>query len=282
MRRRFHGPVLALAALTGLCVLAFGGRAAGAAGSYQTATFLFDQTKPDRSTGAAFQVDYQNPSDPQGKPPVVRRVVLEGAPGFWIDTSVPERCTASDAELTLLGPQACPPGSQVGVGAATVDSGVPGPARFVPAHIDFFNNAKELIFLNTVQGTGARTVIRGRAEGRRITTDVGMLPGSPPDGGAIDTAQTNLSARSSGGRAYLTTPAVCPSSGRWINSATFTYADGVTQTVDSQTPCEPGVSKAAKKCRRQGHRHKHPSTRKHHRKRCGRHGKHRRHGGGAR
>jgi hypothetical protein len=254
-----------------------GGAATGATGSYQTASFKFDQAKPDRSSGAAFAVDYVNPSDPPGKPPTVRRVVLEGAPGSRFDTSVPDRCTASDAELTLLGTQACPPGSQVGVGEATVDSGVPGPTRIVPAHIDFLNNTGELIFLNTVQGTGARTVIRARVEGRRVITDVGMLPGTPPDGGSIDTAQTLLAARSSGGRSYLTTPSVCPDSGRWANAVTFTYADGVTQTVDSPTPCEPGVSKSVKKCRhKKRHQGKRHQLRRHHKKKCHR-GK--RHGG---
>ena len=31
----------------------------------------------------------------------------------------------------------------------------------------------------------------------------------------------------------------------WINQATFTYADGVTQTVNSPSPCKPGAPQGA-------------------------------------
>jgi len=249
MKDRLRYALLGSTALVALCAVAIGGTAQGAeAGSYQTASFVFDQTKPDRSSGATFDVDYHNPSDPQGKPPAVRRVILEAAPGTRIDTSVPGRCTASDAELMLMGAQACPPGSRIGVGEATVDTGFPGPGRFLAVHIDFFNNTDQLIFLNTEQGTGARTVIRSRIDGRRLITDAPVFPGTPPDGGALDVVHTQIPAYSAGRGAYLSTPGACPPSGTWTNSMSFTYADGVTQTVTSPTPCRP--TQRAKKCQR--------------------------------
>jgi hypothetical protein len=249
MKDRIRYALVGSTALVALCVAAIGGTAQGAeAGSYQTARFVFDQTKPNKSTGTTFDVDYHNPSDPQGKPPAVRRVILEAAPGARFDTSVPDRCTANDAQLMLMGAQACPTGSRVGTGETTVDTGFPGSGRFIKAHIDFFNNTNELIFLNTEEGTGARTVIRAKVEERRIITDAPVLPGTPPDGGAIDTAHTHDPAYSAGQRAYLTTPAVCPPSGKWTNSMSFTYADGVTQTVSSPTSCEP--TKPTKQCKR--------------------------------
>ena len=111
--------------------------------------------------------------------------------GGSYDTSVPESCEASDAELTLRGAAACPGGSAIGGGLVTVDTGLPGPARIVTADVEFFNNATdpdgEFIYLNTVRGNGARTVIRADVTKRRTITDAGMLPGAPPDGGSIDT-----------------------------------------------------------------------------------------------
>src|SRR5207237_5980407 len=100
--------------------------------------------------------------------PAVRRVVLSDAPGTQIDTSVPQLCTASDAQLMLLGGAACPAGSKVGQGVVTVDSGVPGPGRFVTADVDFFNNTHQLIYLNTIRGTSARTVIRASVTSNQV------------------------------------------------------------------------------------------------------------------
>lgn len=277
MRKQIQCALLGLAALVALCVVALGGTAQGAeAGSYQSAKLVFDQTKPNRSSGSVVDIDYQNPADPQGQPPTVRRVVEEAASGARFDTSVPVRCTASDADLMLLGEQACPPGSKVGIGEIVVDTGVPGPSRFVPAHVDFFNNTNELIYLNTVQGTGARTVIRAKVEGRRVTTDVTTLPGVPPDGGSIDTVHAEFPAAAAGGRGYLTTPPDCPPSGKWTNSISFTYANGVTQKTDNSSPCEPNQTRHGKKCRHRKHHHRKP-----HKKKCRHPGKHHHKGGGA-
>jgi hypothetical protein len=217
--------------------------ATGTDDSRQSASFFFDRTKPRKSSGALESIDYVNPSDPQAKPPAVRRVVIEAARGARWDTSVPDRCVASDAELMTLGEAACPPGSKVGDGQVSVDTGLPGPARFIQVDVDFFNNTGQLIFLNTERASGARTVIRGVVNGRRIVTDVTTLPGTPPDGGAIDTVHIHDPAISSGRRhhrrAYLRTPRRCPRSRHWTNAITFAYGDGVAQTVTTASPCRP-------------------------------------------
>jgi hypothetical protein len=280
MREEIQHIPVALAALVAICVAGLGGTAQGAGeGSYQSAKLVFDQTKPDKPSGTVVDIDYQNPADPQAQPPAVRRVVEEFAPGARLDTSVPGKCTASDGDLMLLGEQACPPGSKVGTGEVTVDTGVPGPARFVAAHVDFFNNVDQLIYLNTVQGTGARTVIRAQVAGRRVTTDVTTLPGVPPDGGAIDTVHASFPAFATAERGYLTTPPDCPSSGKWTNSIIFTYANGVTQTTDNSSPCEPTQTKHRKKCRHRKRHHQ--NLKRHHKRKCSHRGKHHHKGGGA-
>ena len=112
------------------------------------------------------------------------------------------------------------------------------------ADVEFFNNANEFIYLNTVRGTGARTVIRAEVESRRTITDAGMLPGTPPDGGAIDTVDVTVDkvSREVEGetRNYITTPGAAGAARATLTGrpgSSFTYADGITQTVPTPTPC---------------------------------------------
>ncbi|SRR6266540_2589951 len=232
------------AVAVGLAVLALGAASAlaGDAGSYQRAKLKLTNRTPGKSTGLRLGIDYTNPSDPEAKPPAVRRVVLTLARGARIDTAAPEACTASDPELMAMGESACPPGSVVGKGVVTVDTGMPGPERYVTADVAFFNNDHELIYLNTVRGSEARTVIRAVVRRRVVVTDAPMLPGTPPDGGAIDTVHVHfpaLSRRVDGVRhSYATTPRSCPARGFWKNRLEFTYDGDVTQTVTSHSPCE--------------------------------------------
>jgi hypothetical protein len=214
--------------------------AAGPGGSRQTANLVFGEQRPGVASGYSVDIDYVNPDDPSAKPPAVRQVVETLASGARFDTSAPQLCTASDAQLMLLGESACPPGSKVGEGVVTVDTGIPGPGRFVTADVDFFNNTDQLIYLNTVRGTNARTVIRATVGANQVVTDAPMLPGTPPDGGAIDTVHVRFPRLVRDGRAYVTTPPNCPPGRVWINQISFTYADGVTQTVQSPSPCKPG------------------------------------------
>lgn len=210
-------------------------------GSRQSAVMTFDERRPGVPTGLELRIDYVNPADPSAKPPAVRTVIEEVAEGARIDTSVPERCRASDPELILMGAAVCPVGSRVGTGTITIDTGFPEPGRFVDADVVFLNNTGELIFVSTVRGTGARVISRSAIEGRRIINSAPPLPGTPPDGGAIDVAHARLEAisRNVGGvlRGYVTTPQLCPSGGSWTNAFSFTYADGITQTAQNPSPC---------------------------------------------
>jgi hypothetical protein len=84
-----------------------------------------------------------------------------------------------------------------------------------------------------------RAEIRRR---KRITVVDPPLPGTPPDGGAIDTVDATIAAvsRLRGGvrRNYVTTPPHCPKRGYWITAVRFVYGDGTGQTVKRRNPCE--------------------------------------------
>jgi hypothetical protein len=213
-----------------------------ASASRQTATLTFTQSAPGRSSGAKLLIDYVNPDDPSAKPPAVRRVATRLRIGSRVDTDVPAKCGASDAELMAEGASACPDASRVGTGLITIDTGFPEPGRFITADVVFLNNTDELIFLSTIRGSGAKVVTRSRlVDGHVLVANAPMLPGTPPDGGAIDTVKVRLKSvqREIGGvrHAYIATPPRCPASGEWINRMRFTYADSVTQVTTNPSAC---------------------------------------------
>jgi hypothetical protein len=229
--------VAVLAALAGVAL---------AAEPYQTSEYTLSQQRPDRPTGEHFKFDYVNPDDPDAKPPAVKEVVTILPKGARYDASVPGSCTASDEELMAQGAAACPEDSRVGGGVITVDTGVPGPGRIVTADTEFFNNAEdpegEFIYLNTVRGTAARTVVRADVTTRRTITVAPMLPGTPPDGGAIDTVDVEVLkiARRVDGerRAYITTPPRCRKSRTWYARVRFSYDGDYSQTVATPNACK--------------------------------------------
>jgi hypothetical protein len=235
MRSLGHAAVATVAALVALAA-----PAAAQDESRQTATVVFDQNRPGASSGAQLAIDYVNPADAEAKPFAVQKVVIAFAEGTKIDTSVPEACTASNAQLIAAGAGACPAGSRVGGGELDLDSGVPGPARVLQNTVTMLNNRGELILvLDSRSEPGTRIVARGVIDGATITTEVSPVPGGPPDGFvAIKRVRLALEARSSGGGgSYITTPASCGADGAWTNRITFTYRDGASQTTTNTSPC---------------------------------------------
>lgn len=239
-RTRIASPYL----VTMVAVLALVGAppAGGAAESdYQTASLRFFESSPGRASGYRVRIDYTNPGDSEAKPPSVRRVVELFAQGTGIDTRAPARCTATDAELIAIGRAACPKGSVVGGGFIKLDTGIPGPGRYLAEDVTFLNNTDELIYLTQDRANGARTVFRARVSGRRVVSHAPFLPGAPPDGTAIDVVRAHfprlVRMRDGTRRAYVTTPRQCPTRGFWANSVRFTYDDGTTQTETNHSPC---------------------------------------------
>lgn len=217
--------------------LAFAGSAI-AGSDRQEAKFQFTTEKADKPSGLRLDIDYVNPDDRDAKPPAVRRVVEILAQGARIDTSVPRLCQASDAELIAEGESACPRGSRVGDGTIRIDTGLPGPERFIDADVVFLNNTDELIFVSTERDTGNRVVTRSQVDRRRIVNNAPPLPGAPPDGAALDEVHAELDKIVDGSEAYIRTPTSCPQDRRWTNRIRFTYSDGVSQTETMGNRCQ--------------------------------------------
>jgi hypothetical protein len=237
-RHRFRIAAVAAVALASLPV------AAGAQSeSRQSAASEFVESRPGEPTGLRLAIDYVNPSDPNAKPPAVQKVVVKLQPGTSIDTSVPALCKASNGELMTNGASACPAASKVGGGEIDVDTGLPGAERNLENAVTLLNNKDELIFLlESKGGAPSKTVLRAPIDGAAVTTETPPLPGGPPDGfSAVKRVRLTLDRVSAGQgsnrRSYVTTPRQCPAAGSWTNSATFTYRDGVSQTVANGSPC---------------------------------------------
>jgi hypothetical protein len=223
---------------------AYGAHSAAPSASRQTGTVTFSSRTPGTATGLSESAVYVNPTDPSAKPPAVRETVTTFASGFQIDTSVPAQCTASDQTLQAEGDAACPAASRVGGGSATLATGLSGPGASFPVDIDAFNDRDQIVFIFKAHGTGAVAgVVRGMVEhGETLATAIPSEPGGPPDfQSSLKQIQLNLDRITvmRGGRviSYLRTPPRCPSSDQWVSHTTFTYSDGVSQTLAASTPC---------------------------------------------
>jgi hypothetical protein len=168
----------------------------------------------------------------------MRRMTFYPHAGTRYDTSVPGRCTATDAELGLRGPSACPEDSRVGRGTARADA--MGSENTV--QVDVFNNTDEAVMV--ISSPGVYTVSRGKiAADQSITFESPTcypsvnVAGCPVDNARQLGSDVTMSAYERDGRAYLTTPPTCPESGYWEGTVRFWWADGTEDTVVTRQPC---------------------------------------------
>jgi hypothetical protein len=214
-------------------------------GPHQTIDNRYTTTQPNAPTGFRFTGTYHAANDPGGDPPYMRSMTFHPPTGFRYDTSVPERCTASDLELQLRGPSACPEGSRLGGGTAR--------GKFMGQEttldVEVFNNQGEQVML--IRTPFVVTVSRGRFQ-----DDGSVRYASPTCYPALVTCPTDnaLQLGSSvssppytrDGRSYATTPPKCPKSGHWPVPVDFAWADGSGETVVTKQPCTRPAKKKTK------------------------------------
>jgi hypothetical protein len=209
------------------------------------ATLTFSETRPGVPTNSTIDITWRNPADPAAKPPSVAKMVFRYARGARFDITVPVHCKASNAELMARGKEACPAASRIAAGELVTDNGSPAgvPPRETRNEYTSFSNGTELIGLAESAQPPTRVVGRSKLEDGVITGEVPFVPGGPPDN-ALAFKRLRISGVPIPGRpgAYLTTPPECPAEGHWLNVLEFTYRDGVTERIESPTPCEPGAA----------------------------------------
>lgn len=238
--RAFVGAQVVLAT----ALLAAPAAAAPADFPHGTVEHRFTTTAPGAPSGFTYAARYHAAGDPDARPPYMRRMIFYNESGVSYDTSVPDRCTASDIELALRGAAACPAGSRLGGGESeTAFDG--GPVQRV--QLDFFNNTDEQIIL--ARSPVVTSVARGRIhpDGSVEFASPTCWPTVGPVGCPVDNvlqiastmnvpAYTRTAADGST-RSWLTTPAACPDSGAWRDTIRFWWADGSEDSVAIQNPC---------------------------------------------
>ena len=204
--------------------------------------------RPNAATGASFTGAYHAAGNAEGNPPYMRRMTFYPPKGMRYDTSVPARCTASDAELRLGGPSACPRDSRLGGGTTSGIFYEPIANAFELTRynnaFDIFNNANEQVMVIGSGGLGY-TVVRGRiGPDQSVTYESPTCFPAPPAGQCARDHVLQLGSRSSmaaytrGSRSYLTTPPKCPARGYWLTRVKFWWADGAVDTATSRQPCK--------------------------------------------
>jgi hypothetical protein len=241
-------PTIGLLACALCALCAAPALAQSGSGPRETVDQGYTTKKPNTATGASFTGVYHAAGDPKGNPPYMRRMRFYPPPGTRYDTSVPDRCTASDLELEARGAAACPPGSKIGSGhtKGIIYEPIAGSFAFTTYDnpVDIINNANEQIMVISSGGLG-NAVVRGQM---RPDNSVEFAAPTcfpvPPSGVPCARdyvlqlgSSTSMPRRTKGGRAYWTTPPTCPKRRSWRTRVKFWWADGSVDTVATDQPC---------------------------------------------
>jgi hypothetical protein len=242
--RGLHG-WLSVSVIVLAFVLWMPGAAAAATGPHETVDETFTMTQPGAPTGLSFTGRYHAAGDENGNPPFMRRMVFYLPSRMRLDTSVPPRCSATDAQLSIEGPDACPAGSRLGGGMTNGIFFAPLAQSVVIDRynhtIDVMNAADEQVMLVHAEGY---SVVHGQvgADGSLAFESPTCFP-TPPTGCADDYvlqlgSSVNLPAyTTASGQSYATTLPACAASGHWTTTIAFWWSDGSLDRVPTTQPC---------------------------------------------
>lgn len=249
MRRSLRSALILQLLLALAAILAPAASAQPASGPHETVDQRFTTTRPGSPTGVGYDGSYHAAGDPAAPPPYMRRMVFYPPRGMKYDTGAPARCTATDAELSVRGPDACPAASRIGGGTAEGLFQAPFAHEILIDHykhnLHVLNNAHEQILLIESEGF---TVVRAqiRPDGSIDFRPPSCFP-APPVGPCADDYIVQLKSstlipaytRKSGRRtrSYATTPPKCPARGYWTTRIRFWWSDGTRDSVASTEPC---------------------------------------------
>jgi hypothetical protein len=167
---------------------------------------------------------WSDPGEPGGKPKEIQRVTLRFHSGTRFDTSALPICRASDAKVRRRGPSACPASTRLG---SVQTESVIGTGQRYNAKVFLFNARRQIIVVVTIGGR-LITEFRDDVRGGSITINLAI-----PRGIALTTLHveipSHLRKRGRKRTTYMRTPRVCPDSGTWTTSATYSYRDGSTE-----------------------------------------------------
>jgi hypothetical protein len=188
--------------------------------------------KPSTSGGIHTFMTWSDPAEPNGKPKRINRIQFRFHPGTKIDTRALRQCRASDADVRIEGPRACPRSSRLGFATSRVITATTPADR---TNIKFFNAPNQIIVLVRVEDR-TLAVYRDDIKGRVVTVNLDL-----PSGLSLLELDATIKNHARGHgrkrRVYFRTPPTCPASGEWTTSVVFTYVDGSSQQLDDASPC---------------------------------------------
>jgi hypothetical protein len=201
----------------------------------------FSSKKAKSSSGLTFstnRVGYKVPPPNTPADPVTK-LAFTLHKGTRVNTSVVPACSKS--KLESQGPSACPSGSKIGSGSATVITGIPALDPVKEKVTLFAKKGGILSYLSGAQSL----VIELKASGNKLTTSVprvclppGTLAQGCPNGEAVLTIfRSTIKAKKTSKGALVTTPSKCPSSHKWTNKVNYTFRNGDTEQETSSSLC---------------------------------------------
>jgi hypothetical protein len=193
----------------------------------------FSAKTPASATGVKFLTNrssYKAP--PQGQPADrVAKTTFILSPGSRTNPGAYPACPKT--ALEAKGPMACPKGSNVGSGNASVITGLPIDPINLTAQI-FATKGGLLAYLT---GSGQTQVLEMSLKGNKIVAAVPQKCLVPSDCLKGEAVLKLLSVTLKPGK-LVTTPPKCPATRKWTNTAIYAYANGDTEKETSTTPCK--------------------------------------------
>ena len=202
-----------------------------------TFALTYSAQAPNSPSGLDVSASWSDPGAPNAVPKAVTKIKFAGHPGLRFDTSALPQCKASDEDIANLALRACPRATKLGTvkGQGLIVTG----NRFDTV-ATLFNGRREIIVV-VMLATENRLITYFRDDVKRSSVTVNF---KIPGGVALTKFDAHLPRhyRKRGGkrRAYVRTPPVCPPSGVWTTTATFTFRDGSSQQLAAATPCKQG------------------------------------------
>jgi hypothetical protein len=233
-----HGKLLVFSVAVALAALCWGATSAESA-TLADSSLRLTTRSPGSPTGMAVHAFFYRADDKNAKPSPLRSAVVHAPTGLRFDTGAVRECTASDEQIRLLGPNACPADSELTVGSFSAITGFGPPLDPIAGDDHVFNGPNQLIEIITAPGTPiAPAFDRLTISGSTLTAHPPMALGGPPDGEtAVRSLDFQIPVRTAGSRSLITAPPDCPAGGQWTSTGTFGFADGSSDTVASRTPC---------------------------------------------
>jgi hypothetical protein len=202
-----------------------------------TFALTYSSQTPNSPTGLDVNAAWSDPGAPNSVPKAAVKIKFAGHPGLRFDTSALPQCRASDEDIANLALRACPRSTKIGtvVGKGLIVTGNPFDT------VATLFNARRKIIVIVMLATENRLITYFRDDVKRSSVTVNF---KIPGGVALTKFEAHLPRhyRKHRGkrRAYVRTPPSCPPTGVWTTTATFTYRDGTSEQLASNTPCKQG------------------------------------------